>query len=369
MSENLKKSPLDARHRALGAKMVPFAGWAMPVTYEGLGVMAEHEAVRTRAGLFDVSHMGEFLVEGPRAGEALQHLVPNDVSRLKVGDALYTPICNPEGGIVDDCLIYRTGDSRYMVVVNASNTQKDLDWCRAHLGEGLSLTDVSMETGLLALQGPRALGIAKRITEGVDFEALPSFTHREGKIAGVTARLSRTGYTGEDGLEIYLPWDQAEKVWDGLLEAGRIDGIAPAGLASRDSTRLEARLPLYGNDIDDTTSPLEAGLAWTVKLAKGDFIGKAPLERQKAEGLKRKLVGFALRDPGIPRHGYPVFFDQDGPAFSSVTSGTKSPSLGESIGLCYAPADRAAVGQKLWVEIRGKRLAGEIVPTPFYKRK
>jgi aminomethyltransferase len=367
-AENLKQSPLDARHRQLGAKMVPFAGWSMPVQYEGL--MAEHEAVRTRAGLFDVSHMGEFIAEGERAGEILNRLVPNDVARLQPGDALYTPICNEKGGVVDDCLIYRISNDRYMVVVNASNTQKDFDWFAPHFGAGATLTDVSLETALLALQGPRALTIAKRVTEGVDLDSLASFTHREGKVAGAPARLSRTGYTGEDGLEIYLPWGDAVRVFDALLDAGRVDGLALAGLGARDTTRLEARLPLYGNDIDDETSPLEAGLAWTVKLQKGvDFIGKAPLEREKAQGPKRRLVGFVLKDPGIPRHGYPVALQAGGPAYSQVTSGTKSPTLGESIGLCYLPADKAAVGQSLFVEIRGKWLRGEVVPTPFYKRK
>lgn len=368
--EPLQKSPLDARHRALGAKMVPFAGWSMPVTYEGLGVMAEHEAVRTRAGLFDVSHMGEFLVEGPHAGAILDRLVPNDVSRLAIGDALYTPICNEHGGIVDDCLIYRTGETRFMVVVNASNAKKDFEWFSAHWSEGATLVDISSATALIAIQGPRALGIAKRVTQGVNFEALRSFTHQEGTVAGKVARVSRTGYTGEDGLELYLGWNDAEAVWDGLREAGSIDGLAPAGLGARDSTRLEARLPLYGNDIDDHTSPLAAGIGWTVKLQKSsDFIGKAPLVKEKAEGSATKLVGFVLRDPGIPRHGYPVALSPDGPAVSVVTSGTKSPTLGESIGLCYVPAAHATVGEKLWVEIRQRRLVGEIVPTPFYKRK
>lgn len=368
-TEKLLRTPLEAKHRALGAKMVPFAGWLMPVTYEGLGVLAEHEAVRTRAGLFDVSHMGEFLVEGPRAKEILQHLVPNDLERLQPGGALYTPICNEQGGIVDDCLIYWLSGERYMVVVNASNIQKDFSWFESHWQEGATLTDISQKTALLALQGPRALGIVKRIAKGIDFETLSSFTSQEGEIEGVALRVSRTGYTGEDGVEIYLPWEKAEVIWDALLEAGRVDGIAPAGLGARDTTRLEARLPLYGNDIDDTTSPYEAGLGWTVKLQKGDFIGKKPLEEEKARGSKRKLVGFILKEPGIPRHGYPVALTQDGPAVSQVTSGTRSPTLGESIGLCYLPAESAKVGQTLWVEIRQKRLRAEVVPTPFYKRK
>jgi aminomethyltransferase len=367
---SLKKSPLDARHRALNAKMVPFAGWSMPVTYDGLGVMAEHEAVRSRAGLFDVSHMGEFLVDGPNSLAVLQNLVPNDVARLQMGGALYSPICNERGGIVDDCLIYRIGETRYMVVVNASNAAKDFAWFESHWGAGSTLTDISMETGLVAIQGPRAMGIVKRIIEGFDPSTLKSFTSAEASVAGVTARVSRTGYTGEDGAEIYVPWQHTEKVWDALLEAGRVDGIAPAGLGARDSTRLEACLPLYGNDIDDETNPLSAGIGWTVKLNKGtDFIGKGPIEKAKAEGLKQKLVGFVLRDPGIPRHGYPVCVEADGAAVSSVTSGTKSPTLGESIGLCYVPTEKAQVGGSVWVEIRGKKLRGEIVQTPFYKRK
>ena len=367
---SLKLSPLDANHRALGAKMVPFAGWSMPVTYEGLGVMAEHEAVRTRAGLFDVSHMGEFLVDGPNALAILQNLVPNDVARLVIGGALYSPICNERGGIVDDCLIYRIGETRYMVVVNASNTQKDFDWFQAHWGEGASLTDISMETGLIAIQGPRAMNIVKRIVEGADPTVLKSFTSIEAKVAGHMARVSRTGYTAEDGAEIYVPWQHTVAVWEALIDAGRVDGLAPAGLGARDTTRLEGCLPLYGNDIDDDTNPLSAGIGWTVKLGKAaGFIGRGPIEREKAEGSKRKLVGFVLRDPGIPRHGYPVCVEADGAPVSVVTSGTKSPTLGESIGLCYVPVEKAQVGGSLWVEIRGKRLRGEIVQTPFYKRK
>jgi len=363
----LKRTPLYDSHRAAGARLVEFAGFEMPVQYEG--VVAEHTAVRTAAGLFDVSHMGEALFDGPRALDAVQRLVTNDCAKLAVGQSLYSPICYPDGGIVDDCLVYRFGDTRYVVVINASNIDKDLAWMREHAG--VAVEDLSDATCLLALQGPRAAAILARAAARDDVAAVPRNSYVELSVAGRPCKAARTGYTGEDGFEVFTDAPDGAAVWAALLEAGAADGLKPAGLGARDTLRLEARLCLYGNDIDQTTNPLEAGLGWTVKLDKPDFIGRDALRAVKAHGPARKLVGFEVTANAIARHGHAVY-ESEGAAAESpcgvVTSGTKAPTVGKPIGLAYVPAALSAVGQALWIDVRGKRVPAVVVKTPFYKR-
>lgn len=363
--ETLKRTPLHAVHVAAGARMVPFGGWDMPVQYAG--IIEEHRAVRTRAGLFDVSHMGEVNLSGPGAVAFVQRLVTNDLARTAVGQAMYTPMCTPEGGIIDDLLVYHLGDGRYMAVVNAANTDGDLAWMRSHLpGSGVTLADVSAETALLALQGPRAPAILARLTrEPVDL--IKYYWFREGvEVAGRRAIVSRTGYTGEDGFELYVAAEDAVHLWQAILEAGRPDGIMPAGLGARDTLRLEAGLLLHGNDMDTTTTPMEVGLAWTVKLQKGDFIGADVLRRQKAEGTSRRLCGFVLEDRAIARHGFSVAID--GKPAGVVTSGSFGPTVEKNIGLAFVPPSHAAPGSRIAVEIRGRAVPAAIVKTPFYTR-
>jgi len=363
-SETLKRTPLHAAHVAAGARMVPFGGWDMPVQYSG--IIDEHRAVRTRAGLFDVSHMGEVSLTGPGAVAFVQRLVTNDLDRIASGQAMYTPMCTAEGGIIDDLLVYRLGDARLMLVVNAANTDTDLAWFRSHLARDVSLTDVSAETALLALQGPRASAILARLTrEPVDL--IKYYWFREGvEVAGRRAIVSRTGYTGEDGFELYAPAEDAVHLWQAILEAGRADGILPAGLGARDTLRLEAGLLLHGNDMDTTTTPMEVPLGWTVKLQKGDFIGADVLRRQKTEGTRRRLVGFVLDGRAIARHGFPVHVD--GRPAGTVTSGSFGPTVEKSIGLGFVPPAQAAPGSPIAVEIRGRAVPGTVVKLPFYTR-
>jgi aminomethyltransferase len=362
--ESLKRTPLHAMHVAAGARMVPFGGWDMPVQYSG--IIEEHRAVRTRAGLFDVSHMGEALVTGPGAIPVVQRLVTNDLGRVANGQAMYTPMCTPEGGIIDDLLVYRLGDARLMLVVNAANTDADLVWIRSHLGRDAALTDISTETALLALQGPRSPAILARLTrEPVDL--IKYYWFREGvEVAGRRAIVSRTGYTGEDGFELYVAAEDAPPLWEALLEAGRADGLVPAGLGARDTLRLEAGLLLHGNDMDRTTTPMEVGLGWTVKLQKGDFVGADVLRRQKAEGTARRLAGFVVEDRAIARHGFPILVD--GRPAGHVTSGTFGPTVEKSIGLGFVPAAHASPGSRIAVEIRGRQVPAAIAKTPFYTR-
>ncbi len=362
--ETLKRTPLHAAHVAAGARMVPFGGWDMPVQYSG--IIDEHRAVRTRAGLFDVSHMGEVNLSGPGAVAFIQRLVTNDLGRIAIGQAMYTPMCTPDGGIIDDLLVYRLGDARLMAVVNAANTDGDLAWMRSHLGGDATLTDVSAETALLALQGPRAPGILARLTrEPVDL--IKYYWFREGvEVAGRRAIVSRTGYTGEDGFELYAAAEDAVHLWQAILDAGKADGILPAGLGARDTLRLEAGLLLHGNDMDTTTTPMEVGLAWTVKLQKGEFIGADVLRRQKAEGTARRLAGFVLEDRAIARHGFPVLID--GQAAGTVTSGSFGPTVEKNIGLAFVPPSHAAPGSRIAVEIRGRAVPATVVKTPFYTR-
>jgi aminomethyltransferase len=360
-AEQLQQTPFHDRHIALGAKMVAFAGYEMPIQYPA-GITAEHKAVRERCGLFDVSHMGEFIVRGPGAKDFLNFVTTNDVAALEVGQAHYSTILNDRGTIEDDCLVYRFAD-RYMVVVNASNRAKDF----AHIDRerhrfDCTLEDVSDDIALLALQGPEAQRILQPLVD-VDLAAIPYYHFAEGRVAGAQAVISRTGYTGEDGFELYYPAADAGGVWDALLASGE---VAPCGLGARDSLRLEMGMALYGNDIDDTTTPYEANLGWLVKLKKGDFVGRDALVRQKAAGVPRKLAGFVLDERAFPRPGFPVY--QDGAAHGLTRSGTVSPSLGTPIGTCYLPPDGAAPGSAMEVEIRGKRVPGRVVKMPFYTK-
>ncbi len=363
MDAPLRETPLAALHSSLGARMVPFAGWSMPVQYEG--IKAEHEAVRTRAGLFDVSHMGEILLEGPGAVATADYLVTNDVSRLEDGKALYTLCCDASGAILDDLIVYRRSAERVLVVCNAGNRHKIIPHFEAAAKGRCAFTDISDATALLALQGPRAADVITA-AGAPGAAALGSFRIADFRVAGVDCTVARTGYTGEDGFELFCASSDAETLFRGLLDAGAPFGVAPAGLGCRDTLRLEARLPLYGNDIDETTGAYEAGLGWVVKLDAGDFLGKAALAKQKAEGTARKLVGIEMTGKGIARHGYPVVAGDA--TVGVVTSGSPSPTLGKNIGLAYVPSELAAVGTVLGVRIRDKVVDAVVVKTPFYKR-
>jgi len=358
-----QRTPLYQNHVRAGARLVEFAGWEMPVQYEGL--LAEHEAVRTRVGLFDVSHMGEVIFRGPKALEALSKVFTNDVGKIVDGQAQYGCLCRDTGGIVDDVVVYRRGAEDLLVCVNAGNRQKDFEWLASHAG-GADVSNESDAWSQLALQGPLAAQLLQRLTK-VNLSQLRSYRFAPGEVAGIACLVARTGYTGEDGFELFCEASKGPAVWDALLEAGKPEKIQPAGLGARDSLRLEMAYRLYGSDMDDSTTPLEAGLAWVVKLDKGDFVGRAALQRQREQGLAKKLVGFTLTDPGIPRHGYAV--QQDGRKVGDVTSGTKSPSLGTSVGLAYVPTALAAEGSTFAVEIRGRAAAARVVKTPFYVRK
>jgi len=362
---SLKRTPLYEQHRQLGARLVEFGGWEMPVQYSG--ILEEHRAVRTHAGLFDVSHMGEFSVKGPGAPAFLQHLVPNDVSRLVINQALYTQFCLPDGGVVDDLLIYHLAENTYMLVVNAGNIDKDFAWVQQHSqGFEVELANQSYETGLLALQGPDAPAILRPLTQ-VDLATIEYYHCAPGVVSRVNCLISRTGYTGEDGFELYCSAGDVVDLWRDLLASGKERGLLPTGLGARDTLRLEAAYCLYGHELDATTNPLEAGLGWTIKLAKGDFIGHDALAKVKAEGLKRKLVGIEMVDRGVCRGGYAVY---DGERQIGVlTSGAPSPTLNKNIGLGYVEAGLARPGQSVQIDIRGLRAAARIVTLPFYKRQ
>lgn len=362
----LKRTPLFDTHRQLGARLVEFGGWEMPVQYSS--IIEEHRAVRQRAGLFDVCHMGEFRVEGAGAEDFLQYLVPNDVSRLADDQALYTQICRPDGGTLDDLLIYRRGPGKFMAVVNAGTMPKDWDWFQEHAAgfSDLTLTNVSDETGLIALQGPLVMQILQPLTS-TSLDEIAYYHCRDAAVAGVQCLISRTGYTGEDGFELYCPTGDVVKLWDAIYAAGTPHGLLAAGLGARDTLRLEAGYCLYGHELTEEITPLEAGLGWTVKLNKGsDFIGRPALEAQKRDGLRRKLVGIMLSDRGVPRAGYPIL--RGDVRIGEVTSGTMCPTLDKPAALGYVPSAEAQVGNTIAVEIRGKSVAAEIVALPFYKR-
>jgi len=361
----LKTTPLHAIARSLGGKLVPFAGWEMPVQFSS--VIEEHLAVRTAAGIFDVSHMGEIEVEGSGALALVQRLTCNDVSRLADGQAQYSGLLNEAGGFVDDILVYRRAAQRYLLVVNAGNTAKDVAWVARHAKEirDVEARDASARYAQIALQGPRAEAILQGLVK-TDLRGIRYYHFAEADVRGARSIVSRTGYTGEDGFEIYGPAEAAEDLFRGILEAGRPHGLLPCGLGARDTLRLEARMPLYGNDLDDTTTPLEAGLGGIVKLAKGEFTGRAALETQKREGVARQLAGFEMVDRGIARHDYPV--RHEGTTIGRVTSGTFAPYLKKNIGLAYVPPAHAAVGSRFSVVIRERDAAALVVETPFYRR-
>ena len=360
-AEALKPTPLTDTHAALGAKMVPFAGYLMPVQYPS-GITAEHHTVRKQAGLFDVSHMGEFIVTGPGAVDFVNYVTTNDVADLAIGQAQYSTILNDRGTIVDDCLVYRAAD-RIMMVVNASNAAKDFAHISAHLDKfDAKLEDVSDATALLAIQGPKAAEILQRFTDS-NLSEVKYYHFTEGSVAGIDdIIISRTGYTGEDGFELYFPNQHAVAVWNALTESGE---VLPAGLGCRDSLRLEMGMALYGNDIDDTVTPLEANLQWLVKLKKGGFVGRDALVKQKEEGIPRKLIGFTTSERSFPRHGYPVFVN--GEPSGEVKSGTMSPSLNIPIGTAYLPTAQSSAGSAFEIEIRGKRIPATVEKMPFYK--
>jgi len=362
---DLKRTPRNAAHRALSAKMVDFGGWDMPVQYPA-GIIEEHLAVRTRAGLFDVSHMGEFRVKGPQALAYLDHLTPNAVSKLVDGQVQYTAMLYPNGTFVDDLLIYREGPEEFLLVVNASNIDKDFAWATEQTaGFDVALTNESDATGQIAIQGPKAEGILQTLTE-TPLGDIPYYHFTHGQVLGHQVLLSRTGYTGEDGFEVYCQAADTEALWNAMLKAGSNEGLLPTGLGCRNTLRLEARLALYGHEINDEIHALEAGLGWIVKLDKGDFIGAEALRKAKAEGLSRRLVGFkTFEKRDIARDGMPVLVD--GKAAGFVTSGAPSPTCGVNLGLAYVPVSHAAVGQRIEIEIRGRACPAEIIPTPFYK--
>jgi aminomethyltransferase len=361
-----RHTALYFEHVSLGARIVPFAGWEMPVQYTG--IVEEHQAVRTAAGLFDVSHMGELALRGEYAGHVVDYLVTNDAKKLSDGHAMYTCACNEHGKVLDDLIVYRRTQEDWLVVCNASNVAKmSAHFARAAEGH-CEFEDQSAATSLVALQGPRAFDILSRLsTDGASLAQLASFHFRDAALAGVPCMVARTGYTGEDGVEIFCPWDKAPALWRSLLAAGRPVGLKPAGLGARDTLRLEARLALYGNDIDETTNPIEAGLGWAVKLDKGDFVGRAALKAIAAQPTARKLVGFEMIGRGVARHGY-ILRDSDGNDAGVCTSGSPGPTVGKNIGLGYLPAAMSTVGTRLLVDCRGRNVEAAVVATPFYKR-
>jgi glycine cleavage system T protein (aminomethyltransferase) len=360
------KTALDATHRALGARMIPFAGWDMPVQYRGL--VDEHNAVRTAAGLFDLSHMGEVFVTGPDAAAALDFALVTAPGKLKVGRAHYSMIVDSDGGVIDDLIVYRLGDERYMVVPNASNTHTVVAALRERLGSfDVVLDDASMRTSLVAIQGPRAAEILQPFV-GADLSTIKYYSGTETTVCGVPVILARTGYTGEDGFELFVSWDDAVQVWSTLLEAGSAHGLVPAGLGARDTLRLEAGMPLYGQELGRDTTPFEAGLGRLVSFGKpGDFVGRAALERAK-DNPRKTLVGMRIEGRGIARIGYPVYLPAATDACGTVTSGTASPTLGYSIAMGYVPVRDANASDEIEVGIRDQRAIAHVVPMPFYRR-
>ncbi|MBI5047877.1 MAG: glycine cleavage system aminomethyltransferase GcvT [Deltaproteobacteria bacterium] len=362
-TKDLKTTPLHQIHKELNARMVPFAGWEMPVQYTG--VIEEHLAVRKICGLFDVSHMGEIEISGPKALEAVQSITTNDASELKDGQVQYTLICYPNGGVVDDVTLYKFSDTRYMFCVNASNTEKDFNWIKENAGNIAKVKNVSNDFGQIAVQGPLSQEILQN-TCNLDLSLIRYYRFKQGNIAGVNAVISRTGYTGEDGFEIYMPWDKTIDVWHGLMEAGSKFGIKPVGLGARDTLRLEMGFPLYGNELNENTTPLEAGLHRFVKLDKPGFMGKDALEKQARQGINKKLVGLEMSESGIPRSHYKIF--AKGAEVGEITSGTMSPSLGKAIGMGYVAPEFSSIGTELKIEIRNKTVSAMVVKTPFYIR-
>lgn len=367
--ENLKKTPLNEEHRALGGKMVDFGGWDMPVQYPA-GVITEHLRTRTVAGLFDVSHMGEIHVDGADAIPFVNSLTTNDVTKLVDGQAHYSALTNENGGVVDDLLVYRFAENKLFLVVNAGTTEKDWEWISSRRGNyDVDLRHASVEYCQIAIQGPKATEMLQKLT-ATDLNAIKYYHFTTGEVDGVPSIISRTGYTGEDGFEVYADASKAVQLWNKMLEVGNYgaeDGILPCGLAARNTLRLESAMSLYGHELSDEITPLEANLGWICKLQKGEFTGRDVLVKQKEEGLKRKLVGFEMTQPGIARDGYPVFINDEN--LGVVTSGSPAPFLKKNIGLAFVPVEFANVGQEIKIEVRGKHLNAVIVPTPFYKRQ
>ncbi|MEW5902159.1 MAG: glycine cleavage system aminomethyltransferase GcvT [Acidobacteriota bacterium] len=362
--EQMKKTRFNQIHKKLGGRMIEFFGWEMPVEFSG--IVEEHMAVRQAAGLFDVSHMGEILVRGEDALAFVQRLTPNDAGRLAVNQAQYTALTTPRGTFVDDMLVYRLAPEEYLMVVNASNADKDYAWATAHESPFQVVTEnASDRYSQLALQGPLAQEILQGLTE-IPLAEMKPFGAARGRVVGVDTLVSRTGYTGEDGFEIYTVAEEPAVLWEEILRAGGKFGLLPVGLGARDTLRLEAKLMLYGNDIDETTTVLEADLKWIIKFKKGNFLGRDVLARQLEEGVSRKIVGFELTERGVPRAHYPVFVQ--GREAGAVTSGTFSPFLKKSVGLTYLPIESAEIGTKIEVGIRGRRVGAAVVPTPFYRR-
>ncbi|MDO4727728.1 MAG: glycine cleavage system aminomethyltransferase GcvT [Bacteroidota bacterium] len=361
----MKHIQLRHIHESLGAKMVEFAGFYMPVQYEGVNV--EHETVRNGVGVFDVSHMGEFILSGENALDLIQRVTSNDASVIEIGKAQYSCLPNDKGGIVDDLIIYRMAENEYLLVVNASNIDKDWEWISSHNTKGVSMKNVSEQYSLLAIQGPKAVEAMQSLTEEKLAE-IPYYGFRVGTFAGVdNVIISATGYTGSGGFEIYCKNEEVEHIWNKVFEAGKDFGIKPIGLAARDTLRLEMGFCLYGNDIDDTTSPLEAGLGWITKFTK-DFVNSEYLKKQKEEGVSRKLIGFELLDRGIPRHGYTIV-DAQGNQIGEVTSGTMAPSLGKGIGLGYVTTANSKVDTEVYIKIRNNNVKAKVVKPPFYKKE
>ncbi len=361
----MKNTALTETHEALGAKMVPFAGYNMPVQYEGVNI--EHETVREAVGVFDVSHMGEFLIEGPNALDLIQKVCSNDASKLTIGRAQYSCMPNDKGGIVDDLIVYRVKEETYLLVVNASNIEKDWNWIASHNDMGAEMKDISEGYSLLAIQGPKAVEAMQSLTS-VDLSAIKFYHFEVANFAGIEhVIISATGYTGSGGFEIYCKNSEVKQVWDKVFEAGADFGIKPIGLAARDTLRLEMGYCLYGNDINDETSPIEAGLGWITKFSK-DFINAEALKKEKERGPERKLIAFELQDRGIPRQGYDIV-DNNGKKIGEVTSGTMSPSMGKGIGLGYVPTIFADVGSNINIQIRKNAVSAEVVKLPFYKKE
>jgi aminomethyltransferase len=366
-TETLLETPLHGEHVALGAKMVSFAGWEMPIHYQ-TGIVTEHRAVRGVAGLFDLSHMGEVFLRGKGAGAAADRLVSSDIAGLAVGRARYGLLCNERGTIVDDVIVYRTEAETYMIVINASNVAKDVEHMRRYVPDDVTFEDASMDTALIAIQGPRASVILASVTDlevrEATVEDLATFGVSSARVAGARATVARTGYTGEDGFEVFVPWERATGVWSRMLAAGASIGLVPIGLGARDTLRLESRFSLYGNEIDETTDPIEAGLGWTCKLDK-DFVGRDAIARAKEQGPKRRIAGLVV-DGGVARHGHPVV--HDGAEVGIVTSGTFGPTVQKNIALAYVPVALAKAGTALAVRIRDRDVPATVVKTPFYSR-
>ncbi len=362
-SSGAKRTALYAIHKAAGARMTEFGGWEMPIEYAG--ITREHLAVRKAAGLFDVSHMGEISVRGPQALPLLQELTSNDVSRLKVFQAQYSALMYPEGSAIDDCVVHRLGEDEYFICVNAANTDQDFEWIAAHNRFGAEIQNVSPEYSQLALQGPRAAAILSKVSD-FDLSSLRYYWCGRAECCGVQGLLARTGYTGEDGFEFYFAPEHSTQVWRALIEAGRDEGLEPIGLGARNTLRLEAAYPLYGHELDRDTTLLEANLGWICKLEKGEFLGKDVLEKQRREGVRKKLVGFEMLEPGIARDGYPVWME--GQKVGKVTSGSPAPFLKKNLGLAYVPPAAAGAGREMEIEIRTRQVRARQVPLPFYKR-